>query len=134
MEGASNARQIARERTTRSKKPPTPATRLVLAGEVRRGRLFGRELAFRGQSIYFGVLGRGSAVVVLALFASAAPANAAQPSVTITASATVGAAPLTVTFEARGDAASYRWQLGNGDTAEGPTATAHTAPGCGLRR
>lgn len=74
-------------------------------------------------------MGRRAAVVVLALFAGAAPANAAPPSVSIVASATVGAAPLTVTFEARGDAASYRWQLGNGETAEGPTATATYGPG-----
>jgi PKD repeat protein len=43
--------------------------------------------------------------------------------VTISASATAGAAPLAVTFEAQGDAASYHWQLGNGETAEGPTAS-----------
>jgi hypothetical protein len=29
-----------------------------------------------------------------------------------------------VTFEAHGDAASCRWQLGNGGTAQGPTASA----------
>src|SRR6185437_5180074 len=37
--------------------------------------------------------------------------------------------PLTVTFEARGDAAAYRWQLGNGQTVEGPTASATYGPG-----
>ena len=54
--------------------------------------------------------------------------------VTISQSATAGAAPLTVTFEAHGDAASYRWQLGNGETAEGPTASATYGPGLWTRR
>src|SRR3954471_2871845 len=63
------------------------------------------------------------------MLAGAAPANAAPPSVTIAASATVGAAPLTVTFQAQGDAASYHWELGNGETAEGPTAGATYGPG-----
>src|ERR1700759_117602 len=63
------------------------------------------------------------------MLAGVAPANAESPSVTISASATAGAAPLTVTFEARGDAASYRWQLGNGQTAEGLTASATYGPG-----
>ena len=63
------------------------------------------------------------------MLAGAAPANAAPPTVTISASATAGAAPLTVTFEAQGDAASYHWQLGNGQTAEGPTASATYGPG-----
>src|SRR5437588_494175 len=63
------------------------------------------------------------------MLAGVAPANAEPPSVTISASATAGAAPLTVTFEARGDAASYGWQLGNGQTAEGPIASAIYGPG-----
>src|SRR6476661_5637911 len=63
------------------------------------------------------------------MLAGAAPAKAAPPRVTISASATSGTAPLTVTFEARGDAASYHWQLGNGETAEGPTAIATYGPG-----
>src|SRR6478736_5038665 len=63
------------------------------------------------------------------MLAGAAPAKAAPPRVTISASATAGAAPLTVTFEAQGDAASYHWQLGNGETAEGPTASATYGPG-----
>src|SRR4051812_3247737 len=58
------------------------------------------------------------------MLVGAAPANAAPPNVTISASATAGAAPLTVTFQASGDAASYHWQLGNGETADGPTAGA----------
>ena len=72
---------------------------------------------------------RAAGVVVLAMLAGAAPANAGPPNVTISASATAGAAPLTVTFEASGDAASYSWQLGNGETAEGPTASATYGPG-----
>jgi PKD repeat protein len=63
------------------------------------------------------------------MLAGAAPAKAAPPRITISASSTAGAAPLTVTFEAQGDAASYHWQLGNGETAEGPTASATYGPG-----
>src|SRR5256885_11697616 len=63
------------------------------------------------------------------MLAWVAPANAESPSVTISASATAAAAPFTVTFEARGDAASYGWQLGNGQTADGPTASATYGPG-----
>jgi PKD repeat protein len=63
------------------------------------------------------------------MLAGAPPANAGPPSVTISASPTAGAAPLTVMFEAHGDAASYHWQLGNGETAEGPTAGATYGPG-----
>jgi PKD repeat protein len=72
---------------------------------------------------------RAAGVVVFAALAGAAPANAGPPSVTISQSATAGAAPLTVTFEASGDAASYHWQLGNGETTEGPTASATYDPG-----
>src|SRR5689334_3185357 len=63
------------------------------------------------------------------MLVGAAPANAEAPSVTISASATAGPAPLTVTFQASGDAASYHWDLGNGETAEGPTANATYGPG-----
>jgi PKD repeat protein len=63
------------------------------------------------------------------MLAGAAPAKAGSPRVTISASARAGAAPLAVTFEAQGDAASYHWQLGNGETAEGPTASATYGPG-----
>jgi D-glucuronyl C5-epimerase C-terminus len=72
---------------------------------------------------------RAVGVVVLAVLAVAAPANAGPPSVTVAASATAGAAPLAVTFEAQGDAVSYHWELGNGGAAEGPTATATYGPG-----
>src|SRR4051812_15208454 len=63
------------------------------------------------------------------MLAGAAPANAAPPSVAISASATAGPAPLTVTFQASGDAASYHWELGNGETADGATAGATYGPG-----
>jgi PKD repeat protein len=66
---------------------------------------------------------RAAGVVVLAVLAVAAPANAA-PGVTISTSTTSGAAPLAVTFEAHGDAVSYHWDLGNGQTADGTTAGA----------
>src|SRR3954454_18992524 len=68
------------------------------------------------------------------MLVGAAPANAAPPNVTISASATAGAAPLTVTFQASGDAASYHWQLGNGETADGPTAGAPSVAGGGPAR
>src|SRR3954452_14404378 len=74
-------------------------------------------------------MGRVVGVVVLAMLAGAAPAKAEAPRVTISASTTAGAAPLRVTFEAHGDAASYDWQLGNGATAQGPTASATYGPG-----
>ncbi len=72
---------------------------------------------------------RAAAAVVIALLVEATPATASTPSITISASTTVGAAPLMVTFTAQGDAVSYRWQLGNGETAEGPTASATYGPG-----
>jgi peptidoglycan hydrolase-like protein with peptidoglycan-binding domain len=50
-------------------------------------------------------------------------ALAAAPSVSVTASPTVGAAPLTTTLTASGDAASYRWELPGGATVAGPTVT-----------
>ena len=74
-------------------------------------------------------MGRAAVGVLLALLAGGAPANAEPPTVSISASATAGAAPLAVAFEAQGDAASYRWLLGNGETAEGPTASATYGPG-----
>jgi PKD repeat protein len=72
---------------------------------------------------------RPAGVLVFVVLAGAAPANAGTPSVTISASTTAGQAPLTVTFEAHGDAVAYHWQLGNGETAEGPTVSATYGPG-----
>src|SRR3954452_10209931 len=50
-------------------------------------------------------------------------AIAAAPSVSVTASPALGAAPLTTTLSASGDAASYRWELPGGITASGPSVT-----------
>jgi hypothetical protein len=74
-------------------------------------------------------VGRAAAAAVFALLAGAGSANAAPPSVTISATATEGAAPFVVAFTAHGDAVSYHWQLGNGKTAVGPIATATYGPG-----
>jgi PKD repeat protein len=63
------------------------------------------------------------------LLVGAGRANAAPPSVTISANVTAGAAPLVVTFKAHGDATSYHWELGNGKTADGPSASATYGPG-----
>src|SRR5262249_33753703 len=63
------------------------------------------------------------------MLAGAVPANAEPPSVTISASATAGAAPLTVTFEARGAPPACGGGRGTGETAEGPTASATYGPG-----
>jgi hypothetical protein len=62
---------------------------------------------------------RPALVCVLAL-ALAPAADAATPVVSATASATIGRAPLHVTLRANGNAASYRWDLGDGSAAEGP--------------
>lgn len=61
-------------------------------------------------------------VVVVAGFALVVPgAGAAQDPATVSASATVtrGPVPLAVTFTAAGDAAAYRWDLGDGTAADG---------------
>jgi PKD repeat protein len=44
-------------------------------------------------------------------------AHAAAPAVTVTASATIGQAPLSVTLSVSGDAASFSWDLGDGTSA-----------------
>jgi hypothetical protein len=49
----------------------------------------------------------------------AAPANAAPPVVAASAAPTTGVAPLRVTLTATGDAASYRWDFGDGKSAAG---------------
>src|SRR5256885_886019 len=60
-------------------------------------------------------------------FVLAPGAHAAAPLLTVTASATAGQAPLTVTLSASGDAASYSWDLGDGSSAAGSTVE-HTYP------
>jgi D-glucuronyl C5-epimerase-like protein len=74
-------------------------------------------------------MGRALAAAVLVVLVGAGHAHAALPSVTISATAIQGEAPLVVTFTAHGDAASYHWELGNGKTAEGPVASATYGPG-----
>jgi hypothetical protein len=51
------------------------------------------------------------------------PAAAAPPAVTVQASPALGAAPLTTTLTAAGDAVAYRWELPGGATASGPQVT-----------
>jgi PKD repeat protein len=60
------------------------------------------------------------AAVVLAAMALAPAAHAAPPAVTAQATPSSGAAPLQVTLTTTGEAASYRWELGDGSTADGP--------------
>jgi peptidoglycan hydrolase-like protein with peptidoglycan-binding domain len=67
------------------------------------------------------------AVIVVAALAFAPAAQAAPPAVSVQASVTRGPAPLTVTLTASGDLATYRWDLGDGTTAEGPVVQ-HSYP------
>ena len=67
------------------------------------------------------------AIVLLAGLALAAPATAAPPVVTASASPSSGAAPLRVRLSAAGDTATYAWSLGDGTTAAGPLIT-HVYP------
>jgi len=71
---------------------------------------------------------RGLAVLLVALTASAG-ANAAAPAVTVSASPASGFAPLRVTLTATGDAFSYRWDPGDGSSAEGPVVSHVYRPG-----
>ena len=63
------------------------------------------------------------AIVLLAGLAFAAPATAAPPAVTASATPSTGVAPLRVTLSANGDAALYAWDLGDGTTAAGALVT-----------
>jgi PKD repeat protein len=67
------------------------------------------------------------AIVLLAGLALAAPATAAPPVITASASPSSGVVPLRVTLSAAGDAATYAWNLGDGTTAAGPLVT-HVYP------
>jgi peptidoglycan hydrolase-like protein with peptidoglycan-binding domain len=69
------------------------------------------------------------AVIVVAALAFVPAANAAPPAVSIQASATRSAAPLTVTLTASGDLATYHWDLGDGSTADGPIVQHAYGPG-----
>ena len=64
-------------------------------------------------------------VVAGALALAFAPTASAKDAPAIQASATLGAAPLAVTLTATGSAGVYRWDLGDGTTAEGAVVT-HT--------
>ena len=67
------------------------------------------------------------AIVLLVGLALAAPATAAPPVVSATATPSSGVAPLRVTLGASGDAASYVWDLGDGTSAAGASVT-HVYP------
>ena len=71
---------------------------------------------------------RRIAPVLAVFFVWAAPAHA-TPIVNVQASATLGAAPLTVSLTASGDAATYHWDLGDGSVAEGPVVQHQYGPG-----
>ena len=60
--------------------------------------------------------------VCFAALAWAPVAAGAPPAVSVHASVLSGASPLQVTLTASGDAAAYRWDFGDGASAEGPTA------------
>jgi PKD repeat protein len=66
--------------------------------------------------------GLACAVALLILVPAA---TGATPLVTIQATPTTGTAPLSVTFAATGEAATYHWDFGDGSSADGRTA-AHT--------
>jgi hypothetical protein len=71
---------------------------------------------------------RRSLLVVAVFVVWAAPAQA-KPAVNVQASTTLGAAPLTVTLTASGDAATYQWDLGDGSAAAGPVVQHLYGPG-----
>ena len=58
-------------------------------------------------------------VLGVALLSFGPAAAAAPPDLTVEVSRTDGGAPLKVTFTAVGEAASYRWDFGDGSTADG---------------
>ena len=67
------------------------------------------------------------ALILLAALAFVPEAHAAPPAVTAQATPARGAAPLSVTLTASGDAATYHWDLGDGSTADGAVVT-HVYP------
>jgi hypothetical protein len=60
------------------------------------------------------------AAVFLAALVLAPAAHATPPAVTAQATPATGPAPLQVTLTAAGDAATYHWDFGDGQTADGP--------------
>ena len=62
-------------------------------------------------------------LVVVAALALAPAAHAAPPAASVQVSAASGGAPLAVTFTASGDAVAWRWDFGDGTSAEGPVAS-----------
>ena len=64
---------------------------------------------------------RRGLVCTLAVLIFVPAASGATPTFTIEATSATGAAPLRVTFTARGDAASYHWDFGDGSSADGTT-------------
>jgi len=66
-------------------------------------------------------------VIASALALFFAPIASAKDAPSVQASATFGAAPLAVTLTATGPATTYRWELGDGTTADGAVVT-HTYP------
>jgi N-acetylmuramoyl-L-alanine amidase len=69
------------------------------------------------------------ALVVLAGLALAAGAVAAPPAVVATATPAAGVGAVAVTLSATGEPASYRWDLGDGTSAEGATVRHVYGPG-----
>ena len=65
---------------------------------------------------------RSGLACVVALLILVPAATGATPLVSIQATPTAGPTPLHVTFAATGDAAAYRWDFGDGTSAEGRTA------------
>lgn len=70
-----------------------------------------------------------AAVVVAVALIFAPAAGATPPTVSASATATAGAAPLHVTFTATGDAVSYHWDFGDGASADGPAVDHVYGPG-----
>jgi lipoprotein-anchoring transpeptidase ErfK/SrfK len=64
---------------------------------------------------------RRGLVCALAVLIFVPAASGATPTFAIEATALTGAAPLRVTFTAKGDAASYHWDFGDGTAADGAT-------------
>jgi peptidoglycan hydrolase-like protein with peptidoglycan-binding domain len=64
---------------------------------------------------------RRGLVCGLAILIFVPAAAGATPAFTIEATTLIGAAPLSVTFTAKGDAAAYHWDFGDGTSADGIT-------------